>query len=157
MKKAIYPGSFDPITNGHLDILKRALKVFDEVIVLVASNPNKKSRFSASERVKMVSEAVKGFKGVSVDSTNELTVEYAKKHGARHLIRGLRAVTDFEYEFSLSATNEFIDNSIDMVFFMSHSETNFISSSSVDELYRNGVDISKLVPPSVMKMYKSKK
>ncbi len=157
MKKAIYPGSFDPITNGHLDILKRALKVFDEVIVLVASNPNKKSRFSAPERVKMVSEAVKGFKGVSVDSTNELTVEYAKKHGASHLIRGLRAVTDFEYEFSLSATNEFIDNSIDMVFFMSHSETNFISSSSVDELYRNGVDISKLVPPSVMKMYKSKK
>ncbi len=157
MKKAIYPGSFDPITNGHLDILKRALKVFDEVIVLVASNPNKKSRFSASERVEMVSEAVKGFKGVSVDSTNELTVEYAKKHGASHLIRGLRAVTDFEYEFSLSATNEFIDNSIDMVFFMSHSETNFISSSSVDELYRNGVDISKLVPPSVMKMYKSKK
>ena len=157
MKKAIYPGSFDPITNGHLDILKRALKVFDEVIVLVASNPNKKSRFSANERVKMVSEAVKGFKGVSVDSTNELTVEYAKKHGASHLIRGLRAVSDFEYEFSLSATNEFIDNSIDMVFFMSHSETNFISSSSVDELYRNGVDISKLVPPSVMKMYKSKK
>lgn len=157
MKKAIYPGSFDPITNGHLDILKRALKVFDEVIVLVASNPNKKSRFSSEERVKMVSEAVKGFKGVSVDSTNELTVEYAKKHGASHLIRGLRAVTDFEYEFSLSATNEFIDNSIDMVFFMSHSETNFISSSSVDELYRNGVDISKLVPPSVMKMYKSKK
>ena len=157
MKKAIYPGSFDPITNGHLDILKRALKVFDEVIVLVASNPNKKSRFSSEERVKMVSEAVKGFKGVSVDSTNELTVEYAKKHDATHLIRGLRAVTDFEYEFSLSATNEFIDNSIDMVFFMSHSETNFISSSSVDELYRNGVDISKLVPPSVMKMYKSKK
>lgn len=157
MKKAIYPGSFDPITNGHLDILKRALKVFDEIIVLVASNPNKKSRFSANERVEMVSEAVKGFKGVSVDSTNELTVEYAKKHGASHLIRGLRAVTDFEYEFSLSATNEFIDNSIDMVFFMSHSETNFISSSSVDELYRNGVDISKLVPPSVMKMYKSKK
>ena len=157
MKKAIYPGSFDPITNGHLDILKRALKVFDEVIVLVASNPNKKSRFSASERVEMVSEAVKGLKGVLVDSTNELTVEYAKKHGASHLIRGLRAVTDFEYEFSLSATNEFIDNSIDMVFFMSHSETNFISSSSVDELYRNGVDISKLVPPSVMKMYKSKK
>lgn len=157
MKKAIYPGSFDPITNGHLDILKRALKVFDEVIVLVASNPNKKSRFSAEERVEMVSEAVKGFKGVFVDSTNELTVEYAKKHGASHLIRGLRAVTDFEYEFSLSATNEFIDNSIDMVFFMSHSETNFISSSSVDELYRNGVDISKLVPPSVMKMYKSKK
>lgn len=157
MKKAIYPGSFDPITNGHLDILERALKVFDEVIVLVASNPNKKSRFSSEERVKMVSEAVKGLKGVSVDSTNELTVEYAKKHGASHLIRGLRAVTDFEYEFSLSATNEFIDNSIDMVFFMSHSETNFISSSSVDELYRNGVDISKLVPPSVMKMYKSKK
>lgn len=156
MAKAVYPGSFDPITNGHLDILKRALKVFDEVIVLVASNPRKPSKFTASERVEMIKEAVKDLKGVKVDSYSGLTVEYAKAHGATCLVRGLRAVTDFEYEFSLAASNEFIDDSIDMVFFMSHSETNFISSSSVDELYRNGVDISKLVPPSVMKMYKKK-
>lgn len=156
MKRAIYPGSFDPITNGHIDVLKRALKVFDEVIVLVAVNPEKKTKFTEQERITMIEEATKGFKGVKVDSTTGLSVEYAKKHGATCLIRGLRAVTDFEYEFSLSASNEFIDSSIDMVFFMSHAETSFISSSSIDELYRKGVDISKLVPESVIKMYKKK-
>lgn len=156
MKRAIYPGSFDPITNGHLDVLKRALKVFDEVIVLVAVNPEKKTKFTEQERITMIEEATKGLKGVKVDFTTGLSVEYAKKHGATCLIRGLRAVTDFEYEFSLSASNEFIDSSIDMVFFMSHAETSFISSSSIDELYRKGVDISKLVPESVIKMYKKK-
>ena len=156
MKRAIYPGSFNPITNGHLDVLKRALKVFDEVIVLVAVNPSKVSKFSVEERVEMIEEATKGMKGVKVDSTSGLSVTYAKEHGASCLIRGLRAVTDFEYEFTLAASNEFIDDSIDMVFFMSHAETSFISSSSIDELYRSGVDISKLVPLSVIKMYKKK-
>ena len=156
MKRAIYPGSFDPITNGHLDVLTRALKVFDEVIVLVAINPNKKSKFTSEERVTMIKEATKDLKGVIVDSTEGLTVKYAKEHNATCLIRGLRAVTDFEYEFALSATNEFIDESIDMVFFMSHAETSFISSSSIDELHKKGIDISSLVPPSVVKMYKSK-
>ena len=156
MKRAIYPGSFDPITNGHLDVLKRALKVFDEVIVLVAVNPEKKTKFSEQERIEMIEGATKDLKGVKVDSTSGLSVEYAKAHGATCLIRGLRAVSDFEYEFSLSASNEFIDSSIDMVFFMSHAETSFISSSSIDELYRKGVDISKLVPESVIKMYKKK-
>lgn len=157
MKRAVYPGSFNPITNGHLDVLKRALKVFDEVIVLVAVNPNKVSKFSVAERAQMIKEATEGMKGVKVDSTEGLSVTYAKEHGANCLIRGLRAVTDFEYEFSLSASNEFIDDSIDMVFFMSHAETSFISSSSIDELYRSGVDISKLVPHSVVEMYKRKK
>ena len=156
MAKAIYPGSFDPITNGHLDVLNRALKVFDEIIVLVAVNPNKKSKFTSQERIEMIKEATKGLKGVKVDSTEGLSVNYAKEHGATCLIRGLRAVTDFEYEFSLSATNEFIDSSIDMVFFMSHAETSFISSSSIDELYSKGIDISNLVPESVIKMYKKK-
>lgn len=156
MSRAVYPGSFDPITNGHLDVLKRALKVFDEIIVLVADNPNKKSKFSATKRVEMIKEATKDLKGVSVDSTSGITVEYAKKHNAKCLIRGLRAVTDFEYEFQLSATNNFIDPDIDMVFFMSHSETSFISSSTIDELYRNGVDISDLVPHSVLEAYKKR-
>ena len=156
MKKAIYPGSFNPITNGHLDVLKRALKVFDEVVVLVANNPQKSSKFSVEERIEMIKDATKDLKGVKVDSTDGLSVTYAKEHGATCLIRGLRAVTDFEYEFSLSASNEFIDNSIDMVFFMSHAETSFISSSSIDQLYHNGVDISNLVPSSVIKMYKKK-
>lgn len=157
MKRAVYPGSFNPITNGHLDVLKRALKVFDEVIVLVAINPNKASKFTIEERIQMIKEATKDLKGVKVDSTSGLSVTYAKQHGATCLIRGLRAVTDFEYEFSLSASNEFIDDSIDMIFFMSHAETSFISSSSIDELYRSGIDISSLVPQSVVEMYKRKK
>ena len=156
MKRAIYPGSFDPITNGHLDVLKRALKVFDEVIVLVAVNPNKTSKFTEQERIQMIEEAAQDLKGVKVDSTVGLTVQYAKEHEASCLIRGLRAVTDFEYEFSLSAANEFIDDSIDMVFFMSRSDTSFISSSSIDEMHSKGIDISKLVPESVVRMYKRK-
>ena len=114
------------------------------------------SMMKGKETVSLIEEATKDMKGVKVDSTSGLSVTYAKEHGATCLIRGLRAVTDFEYEFTLAASNEFIDDSIDMVFFMSHAETSFISSSSIDELYRSGVDISKLVPPSVIKMYKKK-
>ena len=156
MKRAIYPGSFDPITNGHIDILKRALEVFDEVIVLVADNETKKSRFSVEERVSMIKEAVKDLKGAKVDFTHGLTVAYAKQVGAKHLIRGLRAVSDFEYEFSLAAANHYIDDSIDMVFFMANSANSFISSSNIDSMYLEGVDITKLVPESVLKMYKKK-
>ena len=154
MKRAIYPGSFDPITNGHLDVLKRSLKVFDEVIVLVADNPNKKSKFSAKERVEMIKDAVKGLKGVTVDSTSGITVEYAKAHDAKCLIRGLRAVTDFEYEFQLAVANEFADSDIDMVFFMARGETTYITSSMIMELNKNGVDVSTLVPNSVLKRLK---
>ena len=153
MKIAIYPGSFDPITNGHLEILKRALNIFDEVIMLVAVNENKKARFSAEERVAMIKEAVDDER-VKVDSYNGLTVEYAKNHGAKHLIRGLRAVTDFEYEFSLASANDYIDDSIDTVFLMSKAEKSFINSSMIMELYHSGVDVSSLVPPSVIKRLK---
>ena len=153
MKIAIYPGSFDPITNGHLEILKRALNIFDKVIMLVAINPNKKTRFDEKERVAMIKEAINDPR-VEVDSYCGLTVEYAKKHGASHLIRGLRAVTDFEYEFSLASANDYIDSSIDTVFLMSKAEKSFINSSMIMELYQNGVDISSLVPPSVLKRLK---
>ena len=153
MRIAIYPGSFDPITNGHLDILNRALEIFDKVIVLVAINPNKSSRFSVEERVAMIKEAVEG-KNVEVDSYQGLTVEYAKAHGAKHLIRGLRAVTDFEYEFQLATANDFIDSSIDTVFLMSKNDKSFINSSMIVELYKQGQDVSSLVPPSVVKRLK---
>ena len=153
MRTAIYPGSFDPITNGHLDILNRALEIFDKVIVLVAINPNKKSRFSVEERVAMIKEAVNN-PNVIVDSYQGLTVEYAKAHGAKHLIRGLRAVTDFEYEFQLATANDFIDSSIDSVFLMSKNDKSFINSSMIVELYRQGQDVSSLVPPSVIKRLK---
>lgn len=150
MKVAIYPGSFDPITNGHLDILERALRIFDKVIVLVAVNPNKESRFSIEERIAMIKESVSD-KNVEVDATSGLTVKYAKEHDATHLIRGLRAVTDFEYEFQLAAANDFIDSSIDSVFLMSKQEKSFINSSMIVELHNQGVDVSNLVPPAVMK------
>lgn len=150
MRKAIYPGSFDPITNGHIDILNRALEIFDEVVILVASNPNKKGNFSIEERVQMIKEAVEDSR-VTVDSTSGLTVRYAKSVGATHLIRGLRAVTDFEYELSLAAANEFVDHTIDTVFLMGRAEKNFISSSGIMEMHRNGIDVSSLVPASVAK------
>ena len=153
MKIAVYPGSFDPITNGHLDILKRALKIFDKVIVLVAVNPNKQSRFSVKERIAMIKESVEGL-NVEVDSTDGLTVEYAKKHEATALIRGLRAVTDFEYEFQLASANDFIDSSIESVFLMSKNDKSFINSSMIIELYEKGIDVSALVPEPVLKRLK---
>ena len=150
MKIAIYPGSFDPITNGHLEILKRALTIFDRVIMLVAINPEKKSRFSPEERVAMIKETINDER-VSVDSYNGLTVKYAKEHGATHLIRGLRAVTDFEYEFQLASANDYIDPSIDSVFLMSKAEKSFINSSTIIEMHQKGIDVSSLVPPAVLK------
>ena len=153
-KIAIYPGSFDPITNGHLDILSRALNAFDKIIILVAVNPYKKSRFSYQDRVAMIKEAVKGFANVEVDYYDGLTVNYAKSHGAHYLIRGLRAVTDFEYEFQLAATNQYVSSEIDSVFFMARGENANIASSMIMELHANGVDVSNLVPPAVLKYLK---
>jgi len=156
MKKAVYPGSFDPITNGHLDILERSLKVFDEVIVLVADNPNKASRFSVDERVHMIKEATKGIKGVKVDSTSGLTVDYANKVNAKHLVRGLRTVTDFKYEYKLAEAYHETDPSIDLVFFMADEKHSSISSSKVAEMVKENKDIKSLVPESVNKMYQKK-
>ena len=157
MKIGVYPGSFDPITNGHLDVIERASKIFDEVIVLIAINNEKKSFFNVEERIEMIKESTKHMKNVKVDSYDGLTMRYAKKVNAIALIRGLRVVSDFEYEWKLAAANEFIDNSIEMIFFMAKKETSFISSSSIKELYQNQVDISSLVPKSVIEMLKNKK
>ena len=156
MNIAVYPGSFDPFTNGHLDILERACAVFDEVIVLVAVNSAKKSLFSTLERVRILEETLKGNPKVRVDSYEGLTVDYCRKQGAKHIIRGLRAVTDFEYEFQLASANHFVDKSIDMVFFMASSDSSFISSSTVNELRRNGADVSSLVPKPVLEAYEKK-
>ena len=157
MKIGVYPGSFDPITNGHIGVLKRSLQVFDKVILLLAVNPSKKSSFSVEERLEMMKEATKDIPGVEIDYDPGLVVNYCEKVGAKHIIRGLRAVTDFEYEFQLAASNEFADPNIDMVFFMARKEETFVSSSAVNELEKNGVDISSLVPAVVLEHYKKRK
>lgn len=154
MKIAIYPGSFDPITNGHLDVLGRAAQMFDKVIILVAINADKKGRFPIEERVAMIKESISDFNNVEVDSYDGLTVEYAKAHNSKFLIRGLRAVTDFDYEFQLAAANEYADPSIDTVFLMSKAEKSFINSSAIIELAKKGIDVSGLVPPAVVKRLK---
>ncbi|MBO7615145.1 MAG: pantetheine-phosphate adenylyltransferase [Bacilli bacterium] len=154
MKIAIYPGSFDPITNGHLDVLARAAQMFDKVIILVAINADKKGRFPIEERVAMIKESISEFDNVEVDSYDGLTVEYAKAHNSKFLIRGLRAVTDFDYEFQLAAANEYADPSIDTVFLMSKAEKSFINSSAIIELAKKGIDVSGLVPPAVVKRLK---
>lgn len=153
----VYPGSFDPITNGHIDIIKRALSLFDEIIVLVSVNKNKASRFSIEKRVDMCREALKDFNNIRIDYCDGLTVEYAKKHHASALIRGIRVSSDFEYEWSLAAANEYIDPEVEMVFLMSHKENTFISSSAIDELFHNGVDITPLVPKVVLEEYNNSK
>lgn len=156
-KIGVYPGSFDPITNGHMDVLRRSLEVFDRVILLLAVNPRKKSVFPVEERLAMMKEAVKDMDRVTVDATDGLTVDYCLSHGSRHIIRGLRAVTDFEYEFQLAAANRFAGPGVDMVFFMSGSSTAFISSSAINEMEASGVDISPLVPEVVARHYTSRK
>lgn len=153
-KIALYPGSFDPITNGHLDVLERASRMFDEVVIAVLNHPSKKSFLSVEERVNLIKESVSDFKNVSVDSFNGLTVEYAGKIGAKFLIRGLRTITDFEYEVQLCQTNQVIAQDIDTVFLSTRPEHNFISSSIVKELSRYNTDISKFVPKNVVEYLK---
>jgi len=153
---AVYPGSFDPITNGHIDILKRALAIFDEVIILVAIAADKKTLFTLDERVEMIRLATKDLPQVRVDATEGLSVHYAKRQHAVALVRGLRAVSDFEYEFKLAAGNNYVDPDIEVVFFMAKSQYNFLSSSTLKELYLQDVDISSLVPASVMAALKKK-
>ena len=156
MKIAVYPGSFDPITNGHIDILKRSLAIFDKVIVLVAYNAKKKSTFSVEERVKMIKEAMEEehIENVEVDSFDGLTVDYAVEHNAPFLIRGLRAVSDFEYEFQIHSANRYANDKVEMVFFMAKNDTSFISSSMIIELHNNHVDVGALVPHAVSKRLK---
>lgn len=156
MKKiAVFPGSFDPITNGHIDILNKALKVFDQVILLVMHNSKKKSLFSVEERVSIIQKIYAHDERIKVDSASGLTVHYAKKHDAGVLIRGLRAVSDFEYEFQLAAANKAVDHDVETVFFVSDNKTSFISSSIIIQLFENGVDIHEYVPEEVIAALKS--
>ena len=151
-KIAIYPGTFDPITFGHVDILKRALNIFDRVILLLAVNPQKVATFSAKERLAMLQEVASSIDAtrIQVEVTSGLTVQFAKDHQAIAIVRGLRAVPDFTYEHEIFAGNQLIDASIDMVFFMASHRHDFISSSMIKQLAKQGVDVSNLVPPLVV-------
>ena len=154
-KIALYPGSFDPITNGHLDVLERASAVFDEVVIAVLNHPTKKPFLDVQTRVKLIKGAIEDFKNVKVDSFEGLTVEYARKIGAKFLIRGLRTISDFEYEVQLCQTNQVIAHEIDTVFLSTRPEHNFISSSIVRELSNHRTDISKFVPQNVVEYLKN--
>ena len=153
MKTAIYPGSFDPITNGHLDILKSGSEIFDKIIIAVSYNVNKKSFLTVDERVELIKKSVVHFKNVEVDAFEGLTVEYAKKKGADILLRGLRTSFDFEYELQLSQTNNALNKDLKTVFLITKPEYNFISSSMVREILANNGDISKFVPEPVLKYF----
>ena len=151
--KAIFPGSFDPITNGHLDVIGRGVKLFDELVVAVGQNPNKEELFTPAERVEMIRELVKDMPRVSVESYACLTVEYAAKVGANVMLRGLRNLTDVQYEFQLAMTNRSVAG-VETVFVMTSEEFGFVNSAMVRDVAVLGGDVSKLIPVSVYKRVK---
>ena len=148
-KIAIVPGSFDPITYGHIDIIKRSAQLFDEVIVAILVNPDKKYLFTLEEREEMINESIKDFKNVKVDSFSGLLVNYAKKVNSTVIVRGLRAVSDFEYEMQLTFMNKARDDNIETFYMMANKQYSFISSSIVKGVSGFGADLSKFVPKHV--------
>ncbi len=146
MKKALFAGSFDPFTNGHLDIVKQASEIFDEVIVAVAYNSQKQSFLPVEKRLGLIIKAIAGMDNVSVDSYEGLTVDYAKRNDVSILVRGIRNSSDFEYEQQISAVNQTLASDIKTVFLTPKAENMFISSTMVREIYLSNGDISKLVP-----------
>jgi len=155
-KIAIYPGTFDPITNGHIDLIQRGLRIFDEIIVAVAENPKKNPLFTIEERVKMAKEAVKELGKVDVESFDGLLIDYAKSKGARAIIRGLRAVSDFEYELQMALMNRRLDSEIETVFMMPSEEYSYLTSSIVKEVASLRGSTRGLVPEIVEKEFRKK-
>ncbi|MFH1596360.1 MAG: pantetheine-phosphate adenylyltransferase [Pseudomonadota bacterium] len=153
---AVYPGSFDPITNGHLDLIQRALKIFDRIIVAVATNAFKQSLFTIEERVEMVRISLEGYPQISIDTFDGLLVKYAKGKNARAILRGLRAVTDFEYEFQLAMMNRRLEPGVETVFLMTGLRWVFLSSSILKEAAIHGGDIEGMVPEIVNRKLKEK-
>ncbi len=150
-KIAIYPGSFDPITNGHLDIIKRARSLFDKVIIAVNNNPSKTFLFTAQERVEMIKELFNVSEGVEVESFQGLLVQYAKKKGARFIIRGLRALSDFEYEFQMDLMNRNLSPGIQTIYLMTNQRYSYLSSGIIKEIVRLGGSAEGLIPDLVEK------
>ncbi|MCI0658030.1 MAG: pantetheine-phosphate adenylyltransferase [Acidobacteria bacterium] len=146
---AVYPGSFDPVTNGHLDIIRRGSRLFDRIVVAILRNPEKEALFGLQERRRILQRATSGIPNVSVDSFDGLLVDYARRRGARVIVRGLRALSDFEYEFQMALMNRRLDSSIETVFMMPSEAYSYLSSRLVKEVVRLGGSVSGLVPPEV--------
>jgi pantetheine-phosphate adenylyltransferase len=156
MRTVIYPGSFDPFTNGHLDIVQRAAKLFDQVIVAVAKNEGKNPLFSVEERLDLVRQSIKGQQNVSAEAFEGLLVEYVEKRGGQAVIRGLRAVSDFEFEFQLALMNRKLNEHVETIFMMPKDTYTFLSSRLVKEIARLGGDVSSFVPPHGVAALKAK-
>ena len=155
-KVVIYPGSFDPVTYGHLDVLKRATHIFGKVIIAVANNTSKKYMFSLEERVDLLKEATTGMPGVKVESFDGLVIDYARRKKTNVLIRGLRMTSDFEYEFQIALTNRRLAEDIETIFLMPSERHSFLSSSLLKEVAKFDADISSFVPRCVEKRLKGK-
>lgn len=153
---AVCPGSFDPITNGHLDIISRGSRIFDKVYVCILNNARKKNLFTVEERLELIKEATKDYDNVIVDTYNGLLVDYCKKVNAHVILRGLRAVSDFEYEMVITSMNRKLDDGIETFFMLTRNEYSFISSSIVKEVAQFNGDVSNLVPPVVASALKKK-
>ena len=156
MRIALYPGSFDPITQGHMDIVRRGLVTFDRIEIAVAVNLKKTPYFSDQERLEMIEEVFANEPRVVVTSFQGLLVDYARKHGINTVLRGLRAVSDFEYEFQMASMNRRLTADVDFMFLMTSEEHFFVSSSLVREVAVNGGDVSELVPASVAQRFKER-
>jgi len=152
----IYPGSFDPITYGHLDIIQRSSKLFDRLIVAVLSNPQKKPLFTVEERIEMIRDSVNDIPNVEIDSFSGLLVDFAKLKKARVIVKGLRAVSDFEYELQMALMNKKLDERIETIFIMTNSKYSYLSSSVVKEVSSLGGCVATVVPPLVEKRLKQK-
>lgn len=150
MKKAIYPGTFDPITKGHLDIIKRASSIFDELVVVVANNANKKATIPAVKRKELIEKCLVGVDNVRVDISNGLTINYAAECKAQAIVRGIRAITDYEYELALATGNMALNSTIETVLMVSKPELSFVSSSIVKEVARYNGDISNFIPKEIL-------
>ena len=156
MIKALYPGTFDPITLGHLDIIERASQMFDEVVVAIMHNPRKQCSFDIEERLMMIKKCVAHLPNVRVIKSNDLTVVTAKEHGCKVLVRGIRAVVDYEYELAQASANMTLDESIETIFLVSRSEYSFLSSSVAKEVAMFDGDISKMVPSIIEEEVKAR-
>lgn len=156
MRTAIYPGTFDPLTNGHLDLVQRATRLYDRVVVAVARNDYKQPLFTQAERLALVRQAVKPFAHVTVDAFDGLLVDYAERRGGQVVLRGLRAVSDFEFEFQLALMNRKLNERVETIFMMPKDVYTFLSSRIVKEIARLGGDVSGFVPPQVVTALKRK-